>query len=83
MLPRLERSSGRPDVVDVLALDVALEKLATVDDRRVRVVELRFFGGLTVEEVAQVLQVSSDTVASDRRLARAWLKRELKGASSD
>ncbi len=69
-----------PDVVDLVALDVALEKLAAVDLRRVRVVELRFFAGLTVEEAAQVLQVSPDTVARDWRLARAWLKRELKGA---
>jgi RNA polymerase sigma-70 factor, ECF subfamily len=74
---------GGPDVVDLVALDVALEKLAAVDVRRVRVVELRFFGGLTVEEAARVLQVSPDTVARDWRLARAWLKRELKGASKD
>lgn len=72
---RIPRSE--PDVVDALALDTALQKLATLDERRVRVVELRYFGGLTVEETAQVLHVSPDTVARDWRLARAWLRREL------
>lgn len=66
-----------PETIDLLALDAALEKLAQVDERRVRVIELRYFGGLTVEETARVLQVSPDTVARDWRLARAWLKREL------
>lgn len=70
------------DVVDVLALDAALQKLAAVDERRVRVVELRYFGGLTVEETAQVLRVSPDTVARDWRLARTWLRRELRTSSA-
>jgi RNA polymerase sigma factor (TIGR02999 family) len=74
------RQSG-PDVVDLLALDAALEKLAAFDPRRVRVVELRYFGGLTVAETAQVLEVSNDTVARDWRLARTWLKRELRAPS--
>ena len=67
-----------PDV-DVLALDRALEEMAAVDGRKSRVIELRFFGGLSVEETAQVLHVSSDTVKRDWRLAKLWLLRELKG----
>lgn len=66
-----------PPVVDVIALDQALETLAAVDPRKVRVVELRFFAGLTVEETAEVLNVSPDTVARDWRMARSWLLREL------
>ena len=63
---------------DVIALDAALEKLAEIDLRRSRVVELRFFGGLNVEETALVLQVSPDTVIRDWRVAKAWLFRYLK-----
>jgi RNA polymerase sigma factor (TIGR02999 family) len=59
------------------ALDDALSALAQIDPRRAQVVELRFFGGLTVEETGQVLQVSPQTVMRDWRLARAWLAREL------
>ena len=65
--------------VDVLALDRALEALATVDVRKSRVIELRFFGGLSVEETAEVLHVSADTVKRDWRLAKLWLLRELEG----
>jgi RNA polymerase sigma-70 factor, ECF subfamily len=65
--------------VDVLALDRALEALAAVDVRKGRVVELRFFGGLSVEETAEVLHVSADTVKRDWRLAKLWLLRELEG----
>jgi RNA polymerase sigma-70 factor, ECF subfamily len=64
-------------VLDLIALDEALEKLATFDARKVRVIELRFFAGLTVEETAEVLDVASDTVARDWRLARSWLLQEL------
>jgi RNA polymerase sigma-70 factor, ECF subfamily len=64
---------------DLVALDDALETLATVDERKSRMIELRFFGGLTVEETASVLQVSPDTVKRDWRLAKAWLLRELRG----
>jgi len=60
------------------ALDDALEALAQLDRRRAYVVELRFFGGLSVEETADVLQVSPQTVMRDWRLARAWLGRELR-----
>jgi RNA polymerase sigma factor (TIGR02999 family) len=62
---------------DLVALDDALEALAAIDPRRSRVIELRCFGGLTVAEAAGVLQVSSDTVMRDWKLARAWLLREL------
>lgn len=65
--------------LDVIELDRALEAFATVDARRSRVVELRFFGGLTVEETAEVLHVSAETVKRDWRLAKLWLLRELKG----
>ena len=62
---------------DVLDLEVALEGLAARDPRRARVVELRFFGGLSAAETARELGVSEDTVKRDWRLARAWLNREL------
>ena len=62
---------------DFVALDDALEALAKVDERKSRVIELRFFGGLSVEETAEVLTVSVDTVMRDWKLAKAWLLREL------
>jgi RNA polymerase sigma-70 factor, ECF subfamily len=65
--------------LDVVALDRALEVLEAVDSRKSRMVELRFFGGLSVEETAQVLGVSPDTVKRDWRLAKLWLLRELEG----
>jgi len=65
--------------VDVIDLDRALEALAVVDARKARVVELRFFGGLSVEETAEVLHVSNDTIKRDWRLAKLWLLRELEG----
>jgi RNA polymerase sigma factor (TIGR02999 family) len=61
----------------VCALDEALNVLAQIDPRRAHVIELRFFGGLTVDETAQALQTSPQTVMRDWRLARAWLAREL------
>jgi RNA polymerase sigma factor (TIGR02999 family) len=64
-------------VVDLVDLDRALEALAATDARKMRVVELRYFGGLTVEETAEVLHVSTDTIHRDWRLARLWLRREL------
>src|SRR6266550_7673018 len=63
--------------VDLLDLDEALKKLAAVDARQARVVELRFFGGLSVDESAQVLNVSQETVHRDWRLAKEWLMHEL------
>ena len=62
---------------EVLALDQALDDLARVDARKARVIELRFFGGLSVEETAEVLQISPQSVMRDWKLARAWLVREL------
>jgi RNA polymerase sigma-70 factor, ECF subfamily len=63
--------------VDVLALDAALEKLAALDPQQARLVELRYFGGLTVEEAADALGISPATVKRHWALARAWLKKEL------
>jgi RNA polymerase sigma factor (TIGR02999 family) len=63
---------------EVVALDDALNALAEVDSRKARVIELRFFGGLTVEETAEVLKISPDTVLRDWKLARAWLLAELR-----
>jgi RNA polymerase sigma-70 factor (ECF subfamily) len=65
--------------VDLVALDRALVALAAVDARKSRVIELRFFGGLSVEEAADVLHVSAETVKRDWRLAKVWLLRELNG----
>jgi RNA polymerase sigma factor (TIGR02999 family) len=62
----------------LVELDDALSALAAVDPRKAKVVELRFFGGLTPEETAEVLKVSPDTVFRDWRLAKVWLLRELK-----
>lgn len=62
---------------DLLALDEALERLALLDDRQARVVEYRVFGGMTVPETAEILQVSAATVKRDWTMARAWLNREL------
>jgi RNA polymerase sigma-70 factor, ECF subfamily len=70
-------------LVDLVALDEALTKLAAVDARKVRVIELRFFAGLTVEETAELLDVSQDTVARDWRMARSWLLRELDTGRTD
>jgi len=64
---------------DLAALDAAMKKLAAVDERKSRVVEMRFFGGLTVQESAEVLKVSQDTVMRDWKFAKVWLLRELNG----
>ena len=64
--------------VDLIALDEALNRLAEIDEQQARVVELRYFSGLTLEETAEVLKVSRTTVANDWALAKAWLHRELK-----
>ena len=68
---------------DLVALDDALEALAKLDERKSRVIEMKFFGGLSVEESAAVLRVSPDTVKRDWRLAKAWLLRELRGEERD
>ncbi len=68
-------TSGRSE--EIVALDDALNQLAVLDERKVRVVEMKFFGGLTVEEIAGVLKVSPVTVKRDWSFARTWLLREL------
>src|SRR5262245_6133151 len=68
---------------DLVALDDALVSLAMVDSRKSRVVELRFFGGLSIEETAEVLKVSPDTVMRDWRLSKLWLLREMNKKSNE
>jgi len=68
---------------ELLALDEAMKRLAALDDRKSQVVELRFFGGLSVEESAEVLKVSRETVKRDWRLAKVWLFRELTAENHD
>ena len=68
--------------VDLLALDRALDALALVDERKCRVVDMRFFSGMTVEETAEALHVSPDTVMRDWRIAKLWLLRELETPGS-
>lgn len=63
---------------DVLVLDEAMNRLGEMDPRKSKVVELRFFGGLSVEETAEVLKISPDTVTRDWNFARAWLMREMR-----
>lgn len=72
-----EVPATQPAGVDVLALDAALEKLAALDEQQAKIVELRYFGGLTVEEVAETLDISPATVKRHWTIARAWLQKEL------
>ncbi len=65
---------------EIVALDDALKQLAILDERKSRVVEMKFFGGLTIEEIAEVLKISPETVKRDWRFSRTWLLRELAGA---
>jgi RNA polymerase sigma factor (TIGR02999 family) len=67
---------------DLAALDEAMNKLAAMDERKSRVVEMRFFGGLDVKETAEVLKVSPDTVMRDWKIAKVWLLREMSGDES-
>jgi len=62
---------------DIAAIDAALTRLAVIDSRQVQIVQMRYFGGLTIEETAQALEISDATVKREWALARAWLKREL------
>lgn len=91
-----KRGGGGPDVpfedgmvvaaapdLDLLALDRALEALARVDERKCRVIDMRYFAGMTVEETADALNVSADTVKRDWRLAKLWLLREMKERTND
>lgn len=67
---------------EVVALDEALESLAKIDPRKSQLVELRFFGGMTIEETAEILKVSPGTVMRDWTLAKAWLRREISRGDS-
>jgi RNA polymerase sigma factor (TIGR02999 family) len=73
---------GSAPPTDIVALDDALTSLAAVDERKSRVVELRFFGGLSVKETAEVLKVSCETVMRDWKMAKVWLLRELSEGES-
>jgi RNA polymerase sigma-70 factor, ECF subfamily len=78
VLVSLTEAGGEPNrSAEIIALDAALQSLARFDDRKSRIVELRFFGGLNAEETAEVLGISSRTVHREWDLARAWLFREL------
>jgi RNA polymerase sigma factor (TIGR02999 family) len=68
---------------DLVALDEALDALARLDERKVQIIEMRFFGGLSVEETAEVLKVSPGTVRRDWSIAKLWLYRELGGGTRD
>lgn len=71
--------SAAPATVEVIALDEALDQLSAVDAQQARIVELRFFGGLSIEETADVLRISAATVKRDWSMAKAWLLRRLRG----
>jgi RNA polymerase sigma factor (TIGR02999 family) len=79
-LSGVDAPADSDDAIEVLALHEALEKLATLDERQAKVVELRYFGGLSVEEAAEALEISPATVKREWATARAWLKRELAGS---
>ena len=63
--------------LDLVLLDVALEKLAAIDPQQTKIIELRYFGGLSIEETAEVLGVSTATISREWKLAKMWLMREL------
>ena len=77
-LAGLDGTESEP-IVDLLALDEALSDLAVLDERKCRVVEMRYFGGMTVEETARALDVGTTTIENDWVFARSWLRRELGG----
>jgi RNA polymerase sigma factor (sigma-70 family) len=70
--------AASPSDLQILALNEALDNLAKIDPRKVSVIELRFFSGLSVEETAEVLKISPQSVMRDWRLAKSWLARELR-----
>jgi RNA polymerase sigma factor (TIGR02999 family) len=82
--PELQRAPhevlkvDRNPEVDFIAVHEALERLETFDPQKARIIELRFFGGLSIEETAEVLKIGHATVERDWKLARAWLRRELR-----
>ena len=80
-LSLIEAPSGQPDV-ELIALEQALRKLTEADPRKARVVELKFFGGLTIEEIGEVLGISDATVEREWSFARAWLYRAMEGRPS-
>jgi RNA polymerase sigma factor (TIGR02999 family) len=73
--------TAQPDF-NLVALDDALNRLAKIDERKSKVVELRFFGGLDVKETAEVMKLSADTVMRDWKMAKVWLLRELRGGAN-
>ena len=79
----LEEASALPQTksIDLIALDDALKELSNLNPRQSRIVELRFFGGLSIEETSEVIGTSSATVERDWTIARAWLHREVRGSS--
>ena len=81
-LSLVESPSGRPDV-ELIALEDALQNLAAVDERKSRVVELKFFGGLTIDEIAEVLGISAATVEREWAFARAWLYDAIEGPEAE
>jgi RNA polymerase sigma factor (TIGR02999 family) len=81
-LSLVEAPSGRPDV-EMIALEEALERLTALDARKAQVVELKFFGGLSAREIAEVLGISDATVEREWTFARAWLYRAIEGAPGD
>jgi RNA polymerase sigma factor (TIGR02999 family) len=80
-LSLVEAPSGQPDV-ELIALEQALGRLAELDARKVRVVELKFFGGLSAREIAEVMQISDATVEREWAFARAWLYRTIEGSEA-
>ncbi len=80
--PTIAGPGGDLDPIDILALDNALKRLAQLDPRQARIVELRYFGGLTLQETAESLKVSTMTIKREWRSARLWLLRELKGTDA-
>jgi len=76
-----ELGSGGPEPIDVLALHESLERLAAFDPQQERIVELRYFGGLTIEEAAEVVGISPASVVREWTIAKAWLRADLTGAS--
>ena len=79
---KLLRGGDEQSAIDLVALDRALEGLAALDPQQARIVELRFFGGLSVEETAEALSISAATVKRDWTVAKAWLLRAIQGAST-
>ena len=81
-LTGVEAATGEPSPIDVLALHESLERLRAFDPQQERIVELRYFGGLTIEETAEVVGVSEATVVREWTIAKAWLRTDLSGQAS-